>query len=148
MSGINLPYYNRQGEEITNDEWMKLFTDKKYKIVKQTNVHGNKVSTVWLGTDHSFGGSDDIVIFETLVFGDGMWDDYGRRWTTEDHALLGHSVICDAITWWYMKQIGIQEWVRVRDPSVAKSESAHPVDEAHNPSAVDHYVRRTTPRMP
>jgi len=137
-----LPYYNRQGEIITNDEWMHLFQDKKYKIVKQTDIHGNKVSTVWLGTDHSFGGSDEIVIFETLVFGSGLWDDYGRRWTTEEHALLGHSVICDAIGWWYMKQVGIQEWVRVRDPI----DPAKAVDEAHNPSAVDHFVRRTTPK--
>lgn len=137
-----LPYYNRQGEEISNDEWMKLFINKKYKIVKQTDIHGNKVSTVWLGTDHSF-GDGEIVIFETLVFGDGMWDDYGRRWSTEEQALLGHSVICDAISWWYMKQIGVQEWVRVRDPSSA---AKGPVDEAHNPTAVDHYIRRVSPK--
>ncbi len=144
MTRPGLPYYDRQGNEISNDEWMKLFEDKEYKIVKQTTIHNNKVSTVWLGTDHSFGsGDDEIVIFETLVFGDGMWDDYGRRWVTEADALLGHSVICDAISWWYMKQIGVQEWVRVRDPSSA---AKNPVDEAHNPTAVDHYIRRTTPK--
>ncbi len=129
-----LPYYNRQGKNITNDEWMKLFQNKDYKIVKQTNIHGNKVSTVWLGTDHSF-GAGEIVIFETMVFGDGQWDDYTRRWATEKEALNGHSVICDLIAWSFEKQIGIQEWVRVRDPSKVRDDAAV--------TAVDHYVRRS-----
>jgi hypothetical protein len=121
-----MPFYNRQGEKIDDDEWSRLFNDSDYKIVKQQNIHGNKVSTVWLGTDYAFGMGGAIIIFETLVFGDGMWDDYSQRWSTEEEALTGHSVICNMIAWWHTKQIGVQEWVRVRDPSYP-----NPIDEIH-----------------
>lgn len=137
----NLPYYDRDGKQISNEEWMRLFTDKDYKIVKQTDIHGNKVSTVWLGTDHSFGDESEIVIFETMVFGDGMWDDYTRRWNTEKDALFGHSIICDLIAYSYMKKLGTTAWVMVRNPDAD--------DEVHDtpdPSAVDHYIRRVRSR--
>ena len=123
---MSLPYYNRDGEEISNDEWMRLFEDKEYKIVKQQTIHDYRVSTVWLGTDHSFGGGP-VVLFETLVFGDdGLWDGYQLRWHTEAEALIGHHTICDSIAWWHTRQIGVHEWVRVRDPI-----NPLPVDEAH-----------------
>ncbi len=133
----DLPYYGRDGKKISNEEWMRLFVNKEYKIVKQQDIHGNKVSTVWLGTDHSFGAGDEILIFETMVFGDGMWDDYTRRWSTEEDALFGHSVVADLIAYSYMRKIGTTAWVMVRNPDAE--------DEAHDtpdPSAVDHYIKR------
>jgi len=132
IGGGDLLYYDRRGKLIDNEEWMKLFEDPKYKILRQQVIHGNKVSTVWLGTDHSF-GTGPVLIFETLVFGDGLWGNYQRRWTTEADALLGHSVICDAISWWFNTQVGVQEWVRVRDPS-----NHGPADEAHRRRRGDH----------
>ena len=133
----DLPYYNRDGKKISNEEWMKLFTDKSYKIITQQNIHGNKVSTVWLGTDHNFGAEDKILIFETMVFGDGMWNDYTRRWSTEKDALFGHSVIADLIAYSYERKIGTMAWVMVRNPD-AEDE----VHDSPDPSAVDHYISR------
>ena len=84
-------YYNKQGEEITIEEWGKLITDKDYKIIKQEDIKNNRwVSTVWLGSDHQFGEGEPL-IFETMVFPKGDWGELDvRRYTTEEEAIKGH----------------------------------------------------------
>ncbi len=105
-------YYNRRGERIDHDTYLAHAADRDYKVVKKTIIHGNEVSTVWLGIDHSY-GTGMILIFETMVFGGPLWESFERRYTTEGEALLGHSIISEMISWWYANKIGRHEWVKV-----------------------------------
>jgi hypothetical protein len=90
-----MSYYNRKGEEISQDEIIEKFKNPEYKIIKQENVGGKFLSTVWLGLDHSFGQSDRILIFETMVFPseDDLSEELCERYTTEEEALAGHERI-------------------------------------------------------
>lgn len=83
-------YYNRKGEVIDMMEWGKLLENKGYKIVKQKTLSdGKRVSTIWLGLDHSFDGGKPL-IFETMLLSKG--DDNGdmERYSTEEEAIKGH----------------------------------------------------------
>jgi hypothetical protein len=89
--------YNKKGERISDDEYMKLSRDKDYKIIKQENVGDYWISTVWLGRDHRFTLEGRPLIFETMVFGktkDG-YVDHGdehdvERYSDEKSAKEGH----------------------------------------------------------
>lgn len=93
-------FYGRDGKPLEGgmSEWGKFHADSNYKIIKQeyTADHKYWVSTVWLGLDHSFGGTIPV-IFETMVFGaeankDGFRPDYATsRYSTEQQALAGHA---------------------------------------------------------
>lgn len=64
-----ITFYDRRGEEIDQVEWTGLIGDMDYKRVGSTLVHNRfRVSTVWLGLDHSHGFSVLPLIFETCVF--------------------------------------------------------------------------------
>lgn len=52
-----------------------------------------RVSTVWLGIDHSFGDGGPPIIFETMVFGYEGWDDFQLRYATEDEAKTTHDEV-------------------------------------------------------
>jgi len=49
---------------------------------------GIKVSTVFLGLDHSFGGGRPV-LWETMIFG-GKYDLDQERYTNEEDAIKGH----------------------------------------------------------
>ena len=59
------------------------------RIVAQTTLDGDvKVSTVFLGLDHSFDHGPPL-LFETMIFG-GAEDGYQDRYTTWTEAEAGH----------------------------------------------------------
>lgn len=98
-----LPYYNRQGKKITQDEWLRLRQEFSYIVVKKTPVGPYEVSTVWLGIDHGF-YRGRMLIFETMIFvrepgPDGMRDslDYQARYTTEQEAEAGHGYAVERV---------------------------------------------------
>lgn len=68
---------------------------RKMKVVASDKLHisrheeGVRVSTVFLGLDHSFGGGP-VLLWETMIFG-GKHNDYQRRYATFDEAVLGHA---------------------------------------------------------
>lgn len=69
--------------------WMQ-FSDRKVAF----DIIGNvKVSTVFLGLDHSFSLLEDgiPVLYETMIFG-GKHDQYQERYSTPEEALIGHEV--------------------------------------------------------
>jgi hypothetical protein len=84
------PYYGRQGERITQQQYFELHEDDTYRIVKHTKVGNKVVSTVWLGLDHNWHrllGTDPI-IFETSVFfigEDGSIEVRGGATVARDH---------------------------------------------------------------
>jgi hypothetical protein len=63
--------------------------------VVDPQAHQVRVSTVFLGLDHSFGGGDPV-LFETMIFG-GASDGYQERYTTWDAALARHQVLVDRV---------------------------------------------------
>lgn len=52
-----------------------------------------RVSTVFLGLDHSFGLQDGPILFETMIFG-GPHDGYQKRYRTTEEAKKGHKAAC------------------------------------------------------
>jgi hypothetical protein len=82
-------YFNKESEPIGLGDWMVLIEDRDYAIVKKTTIGEVEISTVWLGIDHSFGLSPNILIFETMVFG-GPCNQEQDRYSTLEEALKGH----------------------------------------------------------
>jgi hypothetical protein len=74
------------------NEWAKCFEDKN-RIIAQTNGCGVRVSTVFLGLDHAFGGGKPL-LFETMMFKNGHGDDTGRC-STWDEAETQHRMACE-----------------------------------------------------
>jgi hypothetical protein len=70
--------------------WARWFEDAgKERIVALTEITPEvRVSTVFLGLDHSFGGPVPLV-FETMIFG-GEHDEDQWRYTTWAEAVAGH----------------------------------------------------------
>lgn len=59
-------------------------------IVGGDGDHQVRVSTVFVGMDHNFGGVNSTpILWETMIFG-GPNSDYMRRYTTRADALAGH----------------------------------------------------------
>jgi len=56
VPGTPNTYFDRQGFPCTLGEWAVMFEDHQYKRVRQDEVNGSTVSTVWLGLDHGYGG--------------------------------------------------------------------------------------------
>lgn len=70
-------------------EWAKTF-ENKGRIVAATILPDNsRVSTVFLGLDHSFGIGGPPILFETMIFG-GPHDGYQERCSTWDEAEAQH----------------------------------------------------------
>lgn len=99
-------YYGRDGKEIDCDTWTRRFEDRSYQKLADDHVNGWWISTIWLGLDHSFGGSLPQ-IFETMVFrgsgndlmdaldelvtGESRWHEHdSARYATEEEAIEGH----------------------------------------------------------
>jgi hypothetical protein len=93
-------YFDRDGNEIGEEEFQKKFVDIDYQRVGlfETLANGEKitVSTVWLGINQSFAPNELPIIFETMVFG-GRNNGLSRRYATELEALVGHNEIVDIV---------------------------------------------------
>lgn len=87
-------YYNRKGEEIDKNEWVKLYNNLDYRIVQRTTLSNNVwVSTIWIGLADGYEGG----LFETKVFEtEGTKKDKETQYyTTEEEALKGHKEMCE-----------------------------------------------------
>jgi len=103
--------FDRQGRPMEMLDWAAKHEDREYSIVAQHWVRGWKVSTVWLGLNHSHTFEGPPVIFETMIFapkdasiGREDWEDagdafgtapadldqYQDRYATEEAAQAGH----------------------------------------------------------
>lgn len=87
-------FYDKDGVEITLEKWSDLLNIKSYQIVEQTYLLDDmlRVSTVWLGIDHSFGAEGPPIIFETIVFNAGHEElsTFTKRYSTLKEAKKGH----------------------------------------------------------
>lgn len=76
--------------------WGRMFEDAEGRTVAQDSIGEFRVSTVFLGMNHSFGDGPPL-LFETMIFG-GRYDDdeYQTRCTTWEEAEEMHKVACAA----------------------------------------------------
>ena len=81
------PYFDLDGEPITQTEWIALLGDEHAKRIAWTDLPGDvKVSTIWLGLDHNFGFTGPPLI---LIFG-GPHNGWQVRYPNRVAALAGH----------------------------------------------------------
>lgn len=77
-------------------EWAKWFEGSgKQRQVADDTIGDSRVSTVFLGIDHSFGGTTPI-LFETMVFG-GHLDQDQARYTYWEDAEKGHKAMVERV---------------------------------------------------
>lgn len=69
------------------EEWAVKSTVESRRV-DETFISDVRISTVFLGLDHSFGEGEPL-LFETMIFG-GEHDDYQDRYSTWDEAVAGH----------------------------------------------------------
>lgn len=76
-------------------EWEHVNPEKR--IVKQEHIGDDiRVSTVFLGLNHSFIDNETPVLWETMIFG-GEHDEYQVRYTSHEAALQGHEIALSLI---------------------------------------------------
>ena len=76
-------------------KWAKWY-ETANRHVGNTVIGGIKISTVFLGLDHNFGGSGPPVLWESMIFG-GENDDYQERYTSYKRAVNGHKLAVDMV---------------------------------------------------
>ena len=69
-------------------KWAKWFETADRKVAADV-VNGVRISTVFLGLDHAFGGAKPL-LFETMIFG-GKHDRYQDLCSTWDEAIAMHA---------------------------------------------------------
>lgn len=89
---------NKNPVEATTLEWAEWSEDfAKNRRVDLDELNGYRVSTVFLGLDHSvnssglFGDKGLSVLWETMIFKDGYSELYCDRYTSYEDALKGHA---------------------------------------------------------
>ena len=68
--------------------WAKWF-ESSNRHVRSTKFFGIHVSTVFLGLNHNYGPGDPL-LFETMIFGGKMDQEYQDRYATWNRAVWGH----------------------------------------------------------
>ena len=90
-------YYILKGRAVvpaTREEWSDFYPGPE-RIVAQTMIGTVRVSTVFLGIDHSFTLEGPPIVFETMIFADDDWAGIDQwRYATYDEAEQGHKVAC------------------------------------------------------
>jgi len=72
--------------------WARMMQDAGGRRVAATEIEGSRVSTVFLGLDHSFGDGPPL-LFETLVFGGPLAGEM-ERCSTWEQAEAQHKAMC------------------------------------------------------
>lgn len=106
-------YYDRKGKRIDLWKWAELSEDPKYTCLRDDEVGGLWISTIWIGINLYGSGFEDAgtgfeTMFETCVFerppaskgrpkrvGDLGRVVERRRWVTEAEAIAGHELVCE-----------------------------------------------------
>jgi hypothetical protein len=92
-------YYVLDGHEPREAkllEWGRWFEDIRNRRVAETALGPVRVSTIFIGLDHSFGDGPPV-LFETMIFG-GDRDGEQWRYCTWAEAELGHMELVEALT--------------------------------------------------
>lgn len=87
-------YILKDGEAVPCEdlmEWGRWMQDADRTVAHDT-LGESRVSTVFLGLDHAFGGAIPI-LWETMVFG-GPLDQEMDRYSSKAAAAVGHAKMC------------------------------------------------------
>lgn len=76
-------------------KWAAWFEDATNRVVAKDSFGKIKVSTVFLGLDHSFDEGEPI-LWETMVFGGELDQEMDRYGSLED-AKEGHKKMCELV---------------------------------------------------
>jgi hypothetical protein len=90
-------YYDRDGKEIAEEEWMSLSETKSYRTIGSFEVLANgeriSVATFWMGADYD--GTQQR-LYQTMV-SNGRNGGLTRFYSTELEAMLGHHDVVDIV---------------------------------------------------
>ena len=89
---------DEHGEAVACDDliqWARWYETADRALAK-TEIGESKVSTVFLGVDHSFNEEGPPMLWETMVFG-GALDDQMGRYPTREQAVAGHEAMCESV---------------------------------------------------
>ena len=75
--------------------WAIWFEVSSNRVVAQTNVGEQQVSTVFLGLDHNFDGDGPPVLWESMIFKALDGDDRQQRYSSRDDAVVGHEELVE-----------------------------------------------------
>lgn len=78
------------------EEWAAFMEDVGRRRVAWTEVGEWRISTVFLGTDHSFGHGPPV-LWETMVFGPPPWDQEQWRYTSREAAIAQHDQVVEHV---------------------------------------------------
>ena len=93
-------------------KWFEAAFRNKTRQVARTMVGDVRISTVFLGLDHSFSETGPLILYETMVFG-GAMDEYQDRYSTWKEAEAGHRSTVEQVKrvrwwqdlWWYVRTL-------------------------------------------
>src|SRR5262245_16039881 len=71
--------------------WAQWFARLESRHVADDRIGDIRISTVFMGLDHSYYDDDPPLIFETMIFG-GELDGHMWRYSTWDDAEIGHKM--------------------------------------------------------
>jgi hypothetical protein len=96
FNGMRPMFYDRRRKPITMTTWSNRSMED-IRVEETFRGGGVRISTVWLGTDHSFGFAREPAIFETAIFtaDDGLR--IAGRYSTLASAIKGHRMIARAV---------------------------------------------------
>jgi hypothetical protein len=79
--------------------WAQFFEDMENRRVAETLIGSARISTVFLGLDHNFGGEGPPLLFESMIF-EGPEDLNERevRYATWDEATAGHQELVQIVS--------------------------------------------------
>lgn len=87
---MTLKFYDWEGNRIGIGQYAEL-KQTKFRVASDSN-DSVRISTVWLGLDHRFGEDGPPLIFESMVFPQGSYEEIVcRRYATEEEARRGHA---------------------------------------------------------
>lgn len=90
-------YFDINGEAISQLYWIMKFNDPDYRRIGWSRVgwgpNKKRVSTVWLGLNHSYLPHGTPIIFESMVFLNNASGEsaYQARYTRREEAVSGHA---------------------------------------------------------
>ena len=83
--------------KVSLQEWSDMMETTDRRVAYDELPDGRRVSTVFLGLDHSYWGGPPL-LFETMVFSKNSYsDEYMLRYTTWKQAKRGHEQVMEEL---------------------------------------------------
>lgn len=104
---------NGQAVPCTDIHKWAAWYETAERHVGDDEIDGYRVSTVFLGLDHNFGGGAPL-LYETMIFCEGPLNNWAARYSTWSQAEAGHQKVLDAIRYGRVGDL-LTDAERIRD---------------------------------